>query len=168
MEPGKTSVDRDTGSFRDPGAFIFQRVGRVCHAVSHHSLEDWKCFSTSPLFQELQQEQLLFPTHSIDLDSLFLRHIVDASAAVVEHERVPFISYPYEWSFEMLKDAALLHLDMLERCLPYDLILKDSSACNVQFVGGEPIFIDILSFARSNLESPGSVTTSSARCCFTP
>jgi hypothetical protein len=100
------------------------------------------------LFQELQQERLLIPTHSVDLDSHFPRHIVDASAAVVEHERIPFVSYPYEWPFQMLKDAALLHLEILGRCLPHDLILKDSSAFNVQFIGSEPIFIDILSFAR--------------------
>jgi hypothetical protein len=148
MEPNEASADWDTGSFRDPGGFIFQVDGRIFRAITHHSLEDWQCFSASPLFQELQQERLLIPTHSVDLDSHFPRHIVDASAAVVEHERIPFVSYPYEWSFKMLKDAALLHLDILERCLPHDLILKDSSAFNVQFVGSKPIFIDILSFAR--------------------
>jgi len=67
---------------------------------------------------------------------------------VVEHERVPFVSYPYEWSFETLKDAALLHLDLLERCLPYNFILKDATPFNVQFIGRDPIFIDVLSFTR--------------------
>lgn len=148
MDPNEASVDWDRGSFRDPGGFIFQVDGRIFRAITRYSLEDWKCFSASPLFQELQQERLLIPTHSTDPDSHFPRHIVDTSAAVVEHERVPFVSYPYEWSFAMLKDAALLHLEILERCLPHDLILKDSSAFNVQFVGSEPIFIDILSFAR--------------------
>jgi ribosomal protein L11 methylase PrmA len=79
----------------------------------------------------------------VETDSRF-----SPDAAVVEHKRVPFVSYPYEWSFKMLKHAALLHLDILERCLSHDLILKDSSAFNVQFVGSKPIFIDILSFAR--------------------
>ncbi|MCH7688681.1 MAG: methyltransferase, partial [Planctomycetes bacterium] len=154
MEPNEASADWDTGSFRDPGGFIFQVDGRVFRAITHHSLEDWKCFSASPLFQELQQERLLIPTHSVDLDSHFPRHIVDASAAVVEHERIPFVSYPYEWPFQMLKDAALLHLEILERCLPHDLILKDSSAFNVQFIGSKPIFIDILSFARLERGEP--------------
>ena len=34
-------------------------------------------------------------------------------ACVLRHERIPFVSYPYEWSFAMLRDAALLHLDLL-------------------------------------------------------
>jgi len=31
----------------------------------------------------------------------------------LEHERIPFVSYRYEWTFSMLRDAALVHLDLL-------------------------------------------------------
>lgn len=122
--------------------------GRVFRGIYHHSQEDWNYFSTSSLFRELQQEHLLIPTHAVDIDARFPPEIVEACATVVEHERVPFVSYPYEWPFGMLKDAALLQLDILERCLRHDFILKDSSAFNVQFIGPEPIFIDVLSVAR--------------------
>ena len=144
----------DAGSYRDPGGFIFLKDGKVFRAIGQHSLEDWNCFSASPLFQDLQKDRLLIPTRAVDVRSMFLEQVVDASMAVVEHERVPFVSYPYEWPFGMLKDAALLHLDILERCLSHDLILKDSSAFNVQYIGARPIFIDVLSFARLNLGEP--------------
>jgi ribosomal protein L11 methylase PrmA len=73
---------------------------------------------------------------------------------VVEHQRVPFVSYAYEWSFEMLKDAALLHLELLERCLRHDLVLKDATPYNVQFIGRDPIFIDVLSISRLRPDEP--------------
>lgn len=65
---------------------------------------------------------------------------------VVEHARVPFVSYPYEWPFGMLKDAALLHLSLMREALGADMILKDSSAYNIQWFGVRPTFIDIPSF----------------------
>ena len=67
---------------------------------------------------------------------------------VLKHERIPFISYPYEWSFGMLKDAGLLQLELLLEALKEDLILKDSSAFNVQWRGSAPAFIDITSFEK--------------------
>ena len=69
-------------------------------------------------------------------------------AAVLEHERIPFVSYPYEWTFAMLRDAALLQLELLRRALDEDLMLKDSSSYNVQWRGARPVFIDVGSFER--------------------
>ena len=72
---------------------------------------------------------------------------VPAGALVLDHERIRFISYPYEWSFDMLRDAALLHLDIMDRALRHNWVLKDATAYNVQFRGVTPLFIDVLSFA---------------------
>src|SRR5207248_2984648 len=60
----------------------------------------------------------------------------------------------YEWSFAMLREAALLHLDMLERCLKRGWILKDATAFNVQFQGSRPLFLDVLSFAPLGAGEP--------------
>ena len=60
---------------------------------------------------------------------------------------VPFISYPYEWSFSQLKEAALLTLHIQKRALDFGMGLKDASAYNIQFIEGRPILIDTLSFA---------------------
>src|SRR5919108_6471437 len=70
------------------------------------------------------------------------------AAAVLEHERIPFVSYPYEWTFAMLRDAALLQLELLRRALDEDLILKDSTPYNVQWRGARPVFVDVGSFER--------------------
>ena len=67
-------------------------------------------------------------------------------AAVLEHELVPFVSYPYEWTFGMLRDAALLQLELVRRSIGAGMILKDSSPYNVQFHGARPLFIDVGSF----------------------
>lgn len=142
------SPREEAGSFRDPGGFIFTASGRVFRAITRHSLEDWNVFSASPLFRELQHERLLIPTQPVAADAALRCEFSDTGTVVVEHERVPFVSYPYEWSFAMLKEAALLHLDLLERALPHDFILKDASPFNVQFLGSQPIFIDVLSFTR--------------------
>ena len=77
---------------------------------------------------------------------------VDGWAALLRHERIPFVSYPYEWPFSMLREAALLHLELLLAALEEDLTLKDASPYNVQWRGAQPVFIDVGSFERL---SPG-------------
>ncbi len=69
-------------------------------------------------------------------------------AAVIEHERIPYISYPYEWTFAMLRDAAIVHLELLLAALEEDVTMKDGYAFNVQWRGADPVFIDIGSFER--------------------
>ena len=49
---------------------------------------------------------------------------------MLRHERLPFISYPYEWTFGMLRDAALLHLDLLDDGMDQGLTMKDASPYN--------------------------------------
>ena len=71
---------------------------------------------------------------------------LDGYAGVLRHERIPFVSYPYEWSFSMLQDAALLQLDLLLAALAEDLTLKDASPYNVQWRGTQPVFVDVGSF----------------------
>ena len=69
-------------------------------------------------------------------------------AGVLEHEKLPFVSYPYEWSFEMLRDAALLQLDLVLAGLDEGIGLKDASAYNLQWKGASPVFVDVASFYK--------------------
>ena len=135
-----------SGSFRDPGGFVFERDGCIFRVITRHSLEDWSAFAASELRRELERDRLLIGTRPADAASLL--EGLEPDAQVVEHDRVPFVSYPYEWSFGMLKDAALLTLGLLERALAHGFVLKDATPYNVQFIGSRPAFIDILSFAR--------------------
>lgn len=75
-------------------------------------------------------------------------------AGVLRHDRIPFITYPYEWCFSMLREAALLHLEILREALPAGIILKDSSPYNVQYLGTQPVFIDLGSFVRHPAGEP--------------
>ncbi|HEY4798422.1 MAG TPA: SAM-dependent methyltransferase, partial [Bacteroidia bacterium] len=77
-----------------------------------------------------------------------------ASFKVIKPQAIPFISYPYEWCFSQLKDAALLTLKIQKTALQHGMILKDASAYNIQFIGSTPIFIDTLSFERYIEGSP--------------
>ncbi len=140
-----TDWQPDAGSFRDPGGAILEHDGRIFRLITKHSRADWEHFSASPLYGELQRERLLIPAWRAAPSNL---PGVATDTLVVEHERVPFVSYPYEWSFTMLRDAALLHLELMERCLRHGFILKDATPYNVQFVGATPVFIDALSFTR--------------------
>jgi SAM-dependent methyltransferase len=75
-------------------------------------------------------------------------------AYALTHERLPFVSYPYEWSFSMLKDAATLQLRLLSAALEEDLVLKDATPYNVQWRGVQPVFVDIGSFERARPGEP--------------
>lgn len=70
----------------------------------------------------------------------------EESWKIIQPEQIPLISYPYEWCFSMLKDAALLTLRIQKLAIEHTMSLKDASAFNVQFIQGKPVFIDTLSF----------------------
>ncbi len=135
----------DPGSFRDWDSRVFYRDGRVLRALSADGLEDWRALRGSRLFEGAVAAGELVGTQEVD-DAFPEDEL--RGAAVLEHERVPFVSYPYEWPFSMLKDAALLQLGLLERALAEDLWLKDASSYNVQWHGARPVFIDVGSFER--------------------
>jgi SAM-dependent methyltransferase len=114
--------------------------------LSEHGLADWEAFSSTPLYEQLATEGKLVATEVVDDDLPDV--LFNEAAAVLEHERIPFVSYPYEWPFAMLRDAALLQLELVRRSLDHGLILKDSTPYNVQFRGARPIFVDVGSFER--------------------
>ena len=136
------------GSFRDPAGNVYIEGGRVFRVVRPLGLTDWSAFSSSPLIDELQRERLIVRSFEPEGDYSPPDGCLTEGSIVIEHERVPWISYPYEWPFGMLKDAALLHLKILERGLYHSFILKDATPFNVQFLGPRPIFIDVLSFTN--------------------
>lgn len=137
-----TEPERSTASFRDPAGFVFERDGGLFRQVNLRYRPHYDHLAESGLLNELTNSGLLIPTSEVNDDA------VGSGEAykVLRAERVPFISYPYEWCFSQLKDAALLTLDVQERALAAGMTLKDASAYNVQFRGGRAVFIDTLSF----------------------
>ncbi|MGH7632077.1 MAG: class I SAM-dependent methyltransferase [Gemmatimonadales bacterium] len=132
------------GSFRDPSGFLFRRDGTLYRQVNRRYHEDYAAVVASGLYDELADKGLLVAHAEAELR---LAATADA-VAVLRPECLGFISYPYEWSFSQLRDAALLTLDVQCRALDRGLVLRDASAYNVQFHQGRPIFIDTLSFGR--------------------
>ena len=130
------------GSFRDPSGFVYTRDGTLYRQVNKTFRDSFEAVLASGLYEELIRDGLLVPHRQVGLE---LAATPDAHA-VLQPDRVGFISYPYEWCFGQLQDAALLTLEIQQRALARGFSLRDSSAYNVQFHGGRPLFIDSLSF----------------------
>jgi SAM-dependent methyltransferase len=133
----------EPGSFRDPDSRVFRDGERILRALSERGLADWQTLSATRFFAEAQEGGTIVRT---DLLETAQGPPGFAAAATLEHERVPFVSYAYEWPFSMLRDAALLQLGLLRAALAEDMIPKDASPYNVQWQGTSPVFIDVGSF----------------------
>jgi SAM-dependent methyltransferase len=141
MTPSEGAVP---GSFRDPSGFLFWDEGKLYRQVNGVYREHYELLISSTLCDRLQSDGLLVGHEECDL------RLARTAAAykVIRPDLVPFISYPYEWCFSQLKDAALLTLRLQKAALEHGLSLKDASAYNIQFVKGKPILIDTLSFEK--------------------
>jgi len=142
--------EQHPASFRDPSGFLFSRNGVLFRQINHIYAENHARLMDSGLYEKLVKAGLLIPhieTDQAPADS-------EASYKVIQPERVPFISYPYEWSFSQLKDAALATLSIQKRALISGMTLKDASAYNMQFVRGHAILIDTLSFEIYHEDKP--------------
>lgn len=145
------SVVSEPGSFRDRSGRVFYHAGEVYRALSAAALADWERLAATQFYRRLMGERKLITTERIAPEQLasgdvLTRAVPGNWCGVLKHAAVPFVSYPYEWSFGMLRDAALLQLELLEAAVDEGMTLKDGSAFNVQWFGSRPVFIDIGSF----------------------
>jgi hypothetical protein len=136
----------EPGSFRDADSTVLYTEDGVFRALSPAGLEALEALERSRLFERFGGDGRLVGTERVDGPAHVPALRTEEVAALVRHERIPFVSYPYEWPFGMLRDAALLQLDLLLAALDEDLILKDSSPYNVMWRGAQPTFVDVGSF----------------------
>ncbi len=137
-------------SYRDPSGFIFTKDHNLYRQVNKVFAADYDHFISSGCYAKLVAEHLLVP-HEMISENL------TGSAewhATLKPATIPFITYPYEWSFDMLKDAALLTLRLLKESIGFGMILKDATPYNIQWMQGRMIFIDTLSFEKYNETEP--------------
>jgi hypothetical protein len=139
------TLDIESGSFRDRDGRIFYFQGGVYRAIKSKALDQWNILSSTKFFQKALTEGKVVSTQVIEKTAIQGLPLDDWDA-VLKHELIPFISYPYEWSFSMLKDGALLQLELLRKALAEDMTMKDASSFNIQWKGAKPVFIDIASF----------------------
>ena len=141
-ESAPSETVRDPGSYRDPGGFVYRRNGVLYRQIDAASIDDWDAFVASGLAKRLIKAGRLIGHEPASLDEA----ATPDARAVIRPDEIEFISYPFEWTFSELKDAALLTLDVELDALAVGWTLKDASAYNVQFRDARPILIDSLSF----------------------
>jgi len=129
-------------SFRDPSGFLFSRNGALYRQINHVYADDYDHLISSGLYDRLVKSGVLIPHSEVSEKPVY----PELAVKVIQPELVPFISYPYEWSFSQLKDAALATLAIQKRSIKAGMSLKDASAYNIQFINGKPTLIDTLSF----------------------
>ena len=145
----------EPGSFRDADSTVLYTDEGVFRALSAQGLADFEALAGSRLFERFTGDGRLIGTERVEAPRRHLPALREEEvAALLRHETIPYVSYPYEWPFGMLRDAALLQLDLLLAGLDEDLILKDSSPYNVQFRGAQATFVDVGSFERLSEGEP--------------
>lgn len=137
----ESNLIADSGSFRDPGGHVYVMDGQVFRTVLESRTADYEFVRDTGIIQKLVDRGWLVESEEVPVEEGF----VPEAQLLIRHSTIPFISYPYEWSFPLLKSAALLHLDLQLEALESGVALSDASAYNVQFDGVKPVFIDLLS-----------------------
>ncbi len=150
-------------SFRDPAGSLVALQGRILRVLNAAGAADLATFLASKASRRLIESGRVVGTELLNAvrtrqllaDPAFARLYEGAhGAAVVEHERIWFPSYPYEWPPEMLHASGQLTLGLARELLADGFGLKDGTPYNVLFRGPEPVFIDVLSFERRDRDDP--------------
>lgn len=151
-------------SYRDPSGFLFYKEEILYRQVNRSFSEDFDQFISSGLYHHLVEKKILVPHQTINEN---LTGTADWHQTL-QPQLIPFISYPYEWCFDMLKDAALLTLEAAKEAMNFGMMLKDASAYNVQWHEGKMMFIDTLSFERYDEQKPWIAYRQFCEHFFTP
>lgn len=136
------------GSFRDPSGTVYFEDGVLYRQVNLCYKENYDYFYSCGLYDKLVSFGLLLPHIEVKNGGEYPIY------KVIKPELIKFISYPYEWCFSQIKDAALVTLKIQKLALDYGMTIKDASAYNIQFVKGKPVLIDILSFKKYQIGKP--------------
>lgn len=140
----------DPASYKDPSGQVFIENGKVFRALSSEGAGHWQQITAEGLFDKLVAAGLVVGTTLARPEEYSIDGV---AGTVLKHDRIPVVSYPYEWPFSMLKQAALLHLDIMEIIVQHGFELKDATPYNVQWFGTSAVFIDIPSIVRRPTET---------------
>jgi SAM-dependent methyltransferase len=144
-----TEVTREPGSFRDPSNGVLESDGAVYRFFKGESANDFTAFLKTDLHKDLTASGALIESERIERAAApALYEAFSGIDLVVEHPRIPFVSYPYEWPFEMLRAAGELQIELTRRAFLHGYNIKDATPYNIQFRGAEPVFIDAGSFEK--------------------
>lgn len=145
-------VNRVGGSFRDPSGQVYKIVNdhntQIIRGINQSTYYEQAALLETDFFQSFVKADRVIPTSIFDKGFIIDKSVSSEWPFFISHSTVNFISYPYEWTFGQLKDAAILHLELLKDSLEHGWIIKDSSPYNIQFINNQPIFIDTPSFKK--------------------
>ncbi|MGI9424416.1 MAG: class I SAM-dependent methyltransferase, partial [Hyphomicrobiaceae bacterium] len=140
---------RDSGSFRDPSGHVFLCGERVVRTVNSVGMKNFRNVESTGVLSQLAELGYLIPTRELgpqDIDfSTLTSPRGERPCLAIEHPRLPVISYPYEWTFSQLKDAAITHLDLQIAAFDRNVVLTDATPYNMQFSNNGLLHIDVLS-----------------------
>lgn len=146
-----SNISQDPGSFRDPLSRVYVSGDTVVRAFTAEGAKDIEAVWQKKSIQNALKSGELIESHIVDPTSVGLSA---PWTSAMTHPLVPFISYPYEWTFSMLKDAALLQLKITSDALADGVGVKDATPYNVQFIGSRAQFIDAGSFEKRKKGDP--------------
>jgi hypothetical protein len=164
MNNETSAYQHHPASFKDPSGFIFKANGKYYRQINKSYSEDYDLLISSGLYEKLVGKRLLVP-HTVINENF--NQSPDWYKTLLP-EQLSFISYPYEWSFDELKDAALLTLRIQKIAVKQGMILKDATSFNVQFHEGQPVFIDTLSFEKYDESKPWIAYRQFCECFLFP
>jgi len=133
----------DQTSYVDPNGRVFFWNGRVFRVINEDQKEFFEGLLSAHVFQQLIRDGSVVGTQISPLR-------LSDGRILLEHEKIPFRTYCVEWPGEMLKQAALLTLDIAQALSGHDLTLQDAYPWNVYFKGTKPVFIDVGSIIRQD------------------
>jgi ribosomal protein L11 methylase PrmA len=131
---------------------VFTDPRGVLRGLTDRGLADFEALAATDFYRRAVDDRRI--VGSVPADEAEVRSLGAPYVAALRHEVVPVVSYPYEWSFGMLRDAAILTLELTLEALDAGLAVKDASAYNVQFRGSRPVFIDVGSFEPARSGEP--------------
>ena len=140
------SILFDKGSYRDPAGQIFYYKGRIYRGLNSEGCKRFRYIEKNKILKDSITDNYLIDTNVVSNSEINNEN--NNFEIILEHKKINFISYPYEWCFDQLKDAALHHLNFQLYLLDKNCVLIDASAFNIQFINSKPIFIDVLSIAE--------------------
>lgn len=158
---------RHPSSYRDPSGFIFQVEGIYYRQINQSYAADYSLLMGSGLYDTLVKKGLLIAHQELPDHPPFSAN-ADQRYKTLLPAQLSRISYPYEWSFEQLRDAALLTLEIMNEAILHGMILKDATPFNIQFEEGKPVFIDTLSFEKYDPSLPWIAYRQFCECFLFP
>ncbi len=100
------------GSFRDPAGQVYIKDGEIYRYIFELGKNDFEAAREAGIHEALIKAGLLLPHEIVDGKGPE-GHGPTKAVYCLHHPCLPMISYPWEWPFSMLKDAALLHLEAM-------------------------------------------------------